>query len=252
METIGSVSGIRADLLRPDMILCVGEQPEELDRAIAGLGAERGRQSFRCYRAIAYDRTCVIWSGIGTGCVEPLLYELLRKAPAERRPRRIVLVGTAGALRHGVEFGRAYPIAQAIAANTALDDVDEVTPRWDGFDPASGKSAVSTDFFYGFSPKPAAGHYTGPTGDPAWAGRLATRFEALRARYDLVEMEVAQFYFLCRQFGDADLQYIAFKGASNPVTDLDAQTEGSFDVLQDAIRRAVELLSTNPPPASPL
>ncbi|HSI34351.1 MAG: hypothetical protein ACAI43_05745 [Phycisphaerae bacterium] len=242
METIGSVSGIRTALIRPDVILCVGEQPEELERAIEVLGEERGRLSFRCYRAIAYDRVCVIWSGIGTGCVEPLLYELLRKAPADRRPRRIVLVGTAGALRDGVEFGRAYPIARAIAVHTAFDDVGEVTPRWDGFDPASGKSTVSTDFFYGFSPKPAAAEYAGPTGNAAWAGRLAERFEAYRRRYDLVEMEVAQFYFLCRQFGDAGLQYIAFKGASNPVTDLDAQTAGSCEVLQDAIRRAVDMM----------
>src|SRR5688500_16227939 len=83
--------------LHQSIILSCGEDPSELLAAArtAGLDKPCALHEYRCYRFWSFPICTLVWTGIGTGCLEPLLYEILR----ESRANKICLVGTAGMSR---------------------------------------------------------------------------------------------------------------------------------------------------------
>src|ERR1051325_59874 len=80
-------------LLKRDIILCCGEDLQEFKAAIrAVFGTPRTAHRYRCYAFMQAGSISFIWTGIGSGCIEPLLCEIHDEAQL----KQIVLVGTAG------------------------------------------------------------------------------------------------------------------------------------------------------------
>jgi len=71
-------TNVENSLLSERMVICCGEDAAELLQA---LRTEFPRQEtayheYRCYRFWKFAEFTLIWTGIGTGCLEPLLFEL--------------------------------------------------------------------------------------------------------------------------------------------------------------------------------
>ena len=60
----------------------------------------------------------------------------------------------------------------------------------------------------------------------------------------LVDMEVAQFYWLCHRFGDGAVRYAAIKGAANMLGVAGMQVGNSRAVLTSCARSALETFQT--------
>jgi len=230
---------IRPAQIRPAVILCCGEDKGALLDALGELGfpAEAPVSEFRSYTVWTLPSVTVVLSAIGTGALEPLLYELLITGRVER----IVLVGTAGRLRaDGLPLGVGYPIREARVAGTGLDCEcgDRVLrPEWPDFPTGPSATIVSSDFYYGFSPALTLGDYR---------HRLVgvrRHFERLSVEMDLVDMEVGQFYALCRLIPDArGVWFIAIKGAANAIDNHAEQNTHAPSVLRDCLEKALRAL----------
>lgn len=230
---------IRRDQIRPSVILCCGEDKGAFLDALATLGfpAATPVSEFRSYAIWTLPSVTLILSSIGTGSLEPLLFELLSLDRAEH----IVLVGTAGSLSSSrLPLGVAYPIAEARVAGTGLDrEVSDqpLRPEWPDFPSGPSATIVSSDFYYGFSPALSAGDYRHRL--PG----LRADFLRLSASVDLVDMEVGQFYALCRLIPDRPgLRFLAFKGASNSVDNHAEQNANAPAVLRHSLRQALSAL----------
>src|SRR5687767_8943729 len=101
-------SGVSDEMLHENVILCCGEDFTELIQCFSesSLGI---RHEYRCYRFLRFENFTLIWTGIGTGCLEPLLFEIF-DVPIIKK---IVLVGTAGAFQSTASMGNFFWIAQA-------------------------------------------------------------------------------------------------------------------------------------------
>jgi len=238
--SLGPNTNAPAELLTPRCIVCAGEDRPTLLDALRLAGFEPGpsRHSYRCYEFWKSGDVLIVWTGIGTGTIEPLLWEIFQPGVIEQ----IVLVGTAGRMAEsGAALGRAYIVDQAFLAGTGLDGENlpqPLRPRWPGLpDGHATASSVSTDFFYGFGPRLMTGDY------PFASGALKRAFEEhTRRKTDLVEMEVAQFYAFCAAFPDAPSHFIAIKGVSNTVEVHGEQVENSRDAIAETLRMARGLL----------
>lgn len=224
--------------LRPDLVLCCGEDKRTFVAAAreAGLALDPATPAFRGYTVWTLPRLAVVLAPIGTGSLEPVLYELLSTGVIQR----LVLVGTAGRLSaRPLPLGVGFPIAEASLAGTGLDrEVPEqpIRPCWPEPLPGPTASIVSSDFYYGFSPARRDGDYRHRL--PA----LRREFQKLSASVDLVDMEVGQFYALCRLIPDAPgLRFLAIKGASNGVDNHGEQNAHAPAVLVDCLRQALRL-----------
>jgi len=230
---------IHPDQIRPAVILCCGEDKRVLLDALGGLGLPAGAavSEFRSYAVWTFPAVTVVLSAIGTGALEPLLYELLITGRVER----IVLVGTAGRLcAERLPLGVGFPIREARVAGTGLDREcgdRALRPEWPEFPEGPSATIVSSDFYYGFSPALAPGDYR---------HRLAgvrSAYERLSVEVDLVDMEVGQFYALCRLIPDAPgLRFIAIKGAANAIDNHAKQNTHAPSVLRDCLEKALRLL----------
>ena len=242
---LGPNTNAPADLLRPKCILCCGEDRATLLGALddAGLSGAVPIFEHRCYQFWNLDPgTVLIWSGIGTGCLEPLLWEILSPGVIER----IALVGTAGRMaRSSTVVGGAYVVAEAWSAGTGLDGeklLSPFRPRWTRPHAYATASSVSTDFFYGFSPRIAAGGY------PFQSGRLRGAYDFhIQRGTDLVEMEVAQFYAFCGAFTPAGrTEFIAIKAVSNTIGVEDEQVAHSRVAIAETLKIAGDLYDLYP------
>jgi hypothetical protein len=225
------------DLLQEKVILCCGEDTGELLNAFNRYRASKIHE-YRCYKFWKYDAFTLIWTGIGTGCLEPLLFEVLEPAIIQR----IVLIGTAGALNNLRQPGQPHLINDAFLGCTGITLREDrpLHSRWHS-DIAALPSAsiISTDYYYGFS----------RMGSPLVKAlqeadaRLVDVFTKACNQADLVDMETAQFYHLCRVLGGDSLQFVALKGSSNPITDFSLQTLHSQQLLARLCQEAVALLT---------
>ena len=231
--------------IRADVILCCGEDKGAFVAALraAGLSVDAAAPDFRGFTVWTLPALSVVLAPIGTGSVEPILHEMLSTG----RVLRIVLVGTAGRLAaRPLPLGVGYPIAEAHLAGTGLDrEIAEqpLRPEWSSTLEGPTASIVSSDFYYGFSPAQRPGDYHHRL--PA----LRRDFERLSPCIDLVDMEVGQFYALCRLIPDRPgLEFLAIKGASNGVENHDEQNDHAPAVLLDCLRKARSALggSTSP------
>ena len=225
--------------IRADVILCCGEDKRAFVAALReqGLPVDPVAPDFRGYTIWTLPALTVVLAPIGTGALEPILCELLGAG----RARRIVLVGTAGRLAaRPLPLGVGYPISEARLSGTGLDREvagQPLHPEWTA--PLAGPTAsiVSSDFYYGFSPPTRPGDYRHRL--PA----LRRDFARLSRSVDLVDMEVAQFYALCRLIPDAPgLRFLAIKGASNGVENHAEQNTHAPAVLLDCLRQALAAL----------
>jgi uridine phosphorylase len=229
-------TGVKDSVLSSNILLCCGEDYGELITALTSTDLEPPREKFfyRCYRFVKFDRFTLVWTGIGSGCLEPLLYEVLADGPIER----IVLIGTAGALSERASTGNAAPITGAINAlnpfSTQSISVEKPSREFNG----DGLTIASSDLYYGFS-----------SFNSQLIERLHTSFRGLRSRFeeikdraDLIDMETAQFYTLCRIYGNSRLSYVAFKGAANSAAKPSDQTLYSLAVLKSALKQGLRCL----------
>jgi len=244
-------------LLHEKLVLCCGEDPTELMLALPSAEAPHACHEYRCYRFWRFESFTLAWSGIGTGCLEPLLYETLVVEP-NPAIREIVLVGTAGALpsQRSVVHGRAYLIDEAYLGGSALTipehdlrllragkSIRPLTPRlgtMDRKDVIEGLeigSVVSSDYYYGFS-------------KDSRSGQLRDRDEHLREAVEsawnkihMVDMETAQFYYLCDSMSSDRLSYAAVRGPANTVGKFHEQVSFSLQVLRSSLEVAFRLLS---------
>jgi hypothetical protein len=259
LEALARRPNTRVDnsLLHEKLILCCGEDPTELMLALPSAEAPHASHEYRCFRFWRFESFTLAWSGIGTGCLEPLLYETLVIEP-NPAIREIVLVGTAGVLppQRSVVHGRAYLIDEAYLGGSALtipehdlrllragESIRPLTPRlgtMDRIDVIEGLetgSVVSSDYYYGFSEDPRS-------------DVLRDRDEHLREAVEsawnklhMVDMETAQFYYLCDSMGSDRLSYAAVRGPANTVGKFHEQASFSLQVLRSSLEVAFRLLS---------
>jgi hypothetical protein len=225
------------DLLQGDVILCCGEDAGELLLGFDGLTALQ-YQEYRCYRFWRYPSFTLIWTGIGTGCLEPLLFEALEPGII----KRIVLIGTAGALNGNVKLGQGFVIGEAFLGCTGISPHPgvELKSQWNSpIADIPTASIVSTDYYYGFSEGNSPMVKALQDADI----RLRAVMDSALGRVDLVDMETAQFYYLCRVLGGEHLQYLALKGPANSIEDVSQQTLHSESLLMRLSQTAVSLLS---------
>lgn len=222
--------------IRADVILCCGEDKQPFVAALHELGfpADAARPDFRGFTVWTFSSVSVVLAPIGTGSVEPILCELLGTGQVAR----IVLVGTAGRLSaRPLPLGVGFPISEAHLSGTGLDREcagQTLRPEWPALPPGPTATIVSSDFYYGFSPAKKPGDYRHRL--PA----LRRDFERLAPIVDLVDMEVAQFYALCRLIPEQPgLHYLAIKGASNGVDNHGEQNTHAPAVLLDCLRQAL-------------
>jgi len=267
MDTLGPNTQAPPSVLHQRCIYCAGEDRRELLQALERAGPPHAHEAlntqpaseqrtgtgsapishwhYRSYEFWRFQDFCLILSGIGTGCLEPLLFEVLRANIV----RKIVLVGTAGSMPGSqVAQGEAYLVDRAWPAGTGIDaEASELplVPRWDLPATASKASSASSDFYYRFAPAIVQGTY------PIHHGALKKLYEEhVRRGTELVEMEVAQFYFFCQNFGAADLQYLAVKAIANVVGREDEQSVNSQAALIRTLATAFKLLGIPTPAKS--
>ncbi len=239
-------SAVAENLLHENVILCCGEDCGELLTAVGrvmGAAPREPDHDYRCYRFWRESEFTLIWSGIGTGCLEPLLFEIFQPGII----RRIILIGTAGSTgRRPLAAGEAQLISEAWLGGSAVNLGNELLPLIPRYPFSLSRqlpsaSIVSTDFYYGF--------YQGD--DPARL-RLRDAVPSLRSdvariypRVDLVDMECAQFYWLCGILGGDDTAFAAIKGAANAVPRPGEQCLLAPLVLENCLTAALDLVAHN-------
>jgi purine-nucleoside phosphorylase len=192
---------------------------------------------YRGYEFWRFADFCMILAGLGSGSLEPLMFEALRPGII----RKIVLVGTAGSMPDAqVELTAAHLIDPAWPAATAIDgEVGELPlrPRWSRPTSIKTASGVSSDFFYGFAPRVLSNDY------PIRTRHLRALFEQhLRLGTQLVDMEAAQFYFFCTYLGGSSLEYAAVKAVANAVGGEAEQSPNTRKAIANCLTLAFRLL----------
>lgn len=233
-ESLGDNTQAPPDVLARQVILCAGEDQEELLRALAlhpvnvqSTHAYRCYHFWRCTSRFESRRSFVlIWTGIGTGCIEPLLREILFDgSPVEQ----IVLVGTAGQLRDfNSQSLTVTPVLMSPAyvgpsALSALGERGPLTPTL-AVEARLG-TVFSTDLYYLWNQRTI----------PEWDESYTSTFAEAWRKAQYVDMEVAQFYWLCRRFGGELVRYAAIKGAANELGVAGQQSANSLAVLNACI-----------------
>jgi hypothetical protein len=232
------VSHILPEHLNERVILCCGEVEADLVRAFRNLPEKPVLvQQYRCYKFWKYADFTLILAGIGTGTLEPLLWEIL----APNVIRKIVLIGTAGAVGADAHtMGGALPIGEAYSCGTGIDTevgLEPLRPRWNL--PAGTRmcSIASSDFFYGYSDRVLDGSFK------ACQGPFKARYLQIRDRAALIDMEVAGFYYFCPRFDSTGkLEFVAVKGSSNALGKGEEMNRFAVMVMDDCARQAMELL----------
>ena len=226
-----------ADLSR-SVILCSGEVEADLLHAFRGLSVAPVRVGqFRCYKFWKYADFTLILAGIGIGTLEPLLWEILGAGVV----RKMVLIGTAGGVTaNAPQKGEARVISEAWPCGTSLDaevGMEPLRPRWKGPLSSQPCTIASTDYFYGYSDRVLDGSFS------ACQGPFRARYLALRDRADMIDMEVAGFYYFCPFFDKSgELEYVAVKGSSNGLGKGDEMNHFATGVMDDCARQAMEML----------
>ena len=236
------VSHILPKHLNARVILCCGEVEADLLRAFRDHSEKPVLvQQYRCYKFWKYADFTLILAGIGTGTLEPLLWEILTPGIV----RKIVLIGTAGAVgADAPAMGGALPIGEAFSCGTGIDaevGLEPLCPRWNL--PAGTKtcSIASSDFFYGYSDRVLDGSFR------ACQGPFKTRYLQIRDRAALIDMEVAGFYYFCPRFDPTGkLEFLAVKGSSNALGKGEEMNQFAVPVMDDCARQAMELLELQP------
>ena len=239
------VTHILPKQLSKRVILCCGEVEEDLVKACHGYPEKPLlSQQYRCYKLWKFSSFTAILAGIGTGALEPLVWEILKTGIVHK----IVLVGTAGAVnKDAPDLGKALPIGEAYSCGTGIDGevgLEPLKPRWNLPEGTKTCSIASSDFFYGYSDRVLDGSFN------ACQGAFKEKYLKLRDKAALIDMEVAQFYYLCRHLDTTGkLEFIAVKGSSNPLGKGEEMNKYATPVLEDCLRKALRMLELVAPRA---
>jgi hypothetical protein len=232
--------------LASNVILCCGEDARELMQAVSTILSEPPLRvhAYRCYQFWDYNEFTLVLTGIGTGCLEPLLWEILdRKTLNDSVPSRLVLIGTAGCLADS-GFGKVYLIEGAYPVGSGIEVDDShlpFRPHFAGLEHVDlpRAEAISTDHYYACSPRT----------DDERVNKLHVLNPALAAgvnkhwkRGRLIDMETAQFYAFARTYGSAGTQFLAFRGVANLADQFETQCDYAVPVLTEAFRQAIDLV----------
>ena len=235
---------IQSSMLSEKVILCCGEDPTVVREALHAIGLRISllEHDFRCYRLIRFEGLTVILAAIGTGHLEPLLFEILRFNVV----RVVVLVGTAGRTASSKTIiGQPYVINKAYLKGTALDrEVNDgpLSPNYHVESEYEVASIVSTDFYYGFTLSKERNDY------PNRLPRLQEDVKEIIAKVDLVDMEVGQFFALCRLMSpERRLKYLAIKGPANTLGSGKEQNIHAKEVLTRVFQKTVDILGIRIP-----
>ena len=213
----------RLDLqaFRSRLMICAGEDASMFLSVCAQVLGKHPVELYqhRCYRFWHIDDVLLAWTGIGTACIEPLLREYCLTGDVER----VALVGTAGlSPSSNCRLGEAHPIASAFCRACAINSLgvrhtDAFTPRVTDMQFPEHVTIGSSDFYYPIQ------------GDE--------QFDDV----DLVDMETAQFYYLCRDIANQStdgFDYISFKGAANELGHPEQQEQWTAMVMNAAVTSA--------------
>lgn len=227
-----------------DVIICCGEDSAELISALRTQfeGLAIAYHEYRCYRFWKFKRFTLIWTGIGTGCLEPLLYEILPKSSLNN----VILIGTSGSLPgKGVDTGEIFIAEKAFLGGSALQLPEHAFPLRHNFSEEKlsslgmkRRTTISTDFYYAFDTCPPAA-IQGVVDEDV---RLKRDLELYWDKAESIDMEVGQFYYLCKILRGKSLHYVALKGVANPVDASSQQVLFSSDVLYRTLEGALRLL----------
>ena len=234
LPNLGPSTAIPHEMMRPNVLLCLGEEPHEVQWALDAAGAPDATASHRhrTFHAVVRDDVLCIDGGLGSPMVEKALWELL----GTERVDRLLLVGTAGSLDgFSGEAGRPYLCdpATSVYQNFDVPPGASWSPTLDVDLPRA--AIVSSDRFYGFSHE-ADRIY------PAEPGLLEA-WDRHRGEDALVDMEVAAFYHFCEQFDrEGRAEYAAIKAAANRVADLPSLPQHSARTLNQVVAAAWPLL----------
>ena len=240
-------TGLPQSFMQENIVMCCGEDPLELEEALrSALPGRRPRKhSYRCYHAWKYADFTVVLSGIGTGCLEPLLYELLNSSVENvgKRPMRLILIGTAGYLADS-GYGKVFLAISAYPVGCGLSLADVELPLYCRFDNVELLSlpraeTISTDYYYACTP---AVDDIKKVLAKKFDQELAMGIEKYWQPRRLIEMETAQFYHFCRIYGDDTTQFVALRGVANLADQFESQGDYSQQVLTTAFQHAVSLL----------
>lgn len=232
------VSHILPADLSSRVILCSGEAEADLMHAFGKIGSKpEWLGHYRGYKFWKYTDFTLILAGVGIGALEPLLWETIGSGVI----RKIVLIGTAGGVTaKAPQLGQARVISEAWPCGTSIDaevGLKPVLPRWSGRLRTVPCTIASTDYFYGYSDRILDGTFK------ACQGAFKTRYKAVRDRADMIDMEVAGFYYLCPFFDKTgEMEYIAVKGNSNALGKGDEMNDYASRVMDDCARQAMEML----------
>ena len=236
-------TGVADELLSSgNVILSCGEDSAEVLQAFEPL-LKAQPQQLHCYRGYSftrYDHFTLVTAGIGTGCLEPLMYEILPLT------RRIILIGTAGIVSGTADMlGRTYFICQAFLAGAAVhlqEGQQPLTPRFTGLSLSLLQPAVSvsSDYYYAFGA--LGSNDRRKVRAQLCDGQLRKKIHKHLLPGRLIDMEIGQFYHLSRIYGGDDLQYLAIKGVSNAAENFSEQHSNSLAVLQTSARHALRML----------
>ena len=220
------------------VILCCGEVEEDLLQSFHGYPEKPLLvQHYRCYKFWKYSNFTLILAGIGTGTLEPLLWEILTPSVIHK----IVLIGTAGAVSPDAPTtGSALPVGEAYSCGTGIDGemgLEPLKPRWEFPEGTKTCSIASSDFFYGYSDRVLDGSFK------ACQGPFREKYLKIRDRAALVDMEVAPFYYFCPRFDPTGtIEYVAVKGSSNALGKGAEMNMHARTVLGNCVHRALLML----------
>ena len=228
-----------------DVVVCAGEDPKELVRAIEASfpGCRPPHHQYRCYQAWRLPGVTVVISGIGTGCIEPLMWELLdQEVLGNKRPKRLAMIGTAGFISD-TGFGQVYVVEGSYPVGCAVRIKDKhlpLRPNFPGVEQLGLPMAedMTTDRYYSCTPDNT---------DPrkAYAKLFDRRLMAELRKYwkagRLISMETLSFFHFASVYGGPDMLYVAFRGVANLADQFHAQTDNSQQILTTALGHAVRL-----------
>lgn len=233
VKTIGPSTGLPVDLVRPDVLLCLGEEEDEFEDALdrAGLDPAPLRSHHRSFHGRVRNGILCLDGALGSALVEKCIWELSLTGKVQR----ILLVGTAGSLEgFSGEPMLPYLATPAVSVFQNFDPPPNAQwlPSWELDMPR--KAIVTCDRFFGFSSLIDSTYPAEPSLQAAW--------QRYRGQDMMLDMEVAAFYHYCQSFGPPDLLYAAIKAVANPVWDLDALPENSPGALRACVRAGVDAI----------
>ncbi len=78
VKIVAPNTNLNPSLLSKNIILCCGEDSNELINSFKELTSDNLEKfhEFRCYKFWKFPDLSLIWTGIGTGVLEPLLWEI--------------------------------------------------------------------------------------------------------------------------------------------------------------------------------